>query len=304
MQGKVASGVKKQSKWQRIAVCGLVACLAVAMVCALSGCGESDEQGESTAATETTEQTSGGTISVQGSDTMVSMSQAWAEAFQNENEGYTVTVTGGGSGTGIAALIAGTTDFANASRELKDEESSELSDPQEKTVAYDGISIIVNPANGITEITSDELGKIYRGEVTNWSELGGDDLEITVCSRDTASGTYEFFKEAIVDGEEEQEITADALYLTSNQTILDEVAENEGAIGYIGLGYVDDSVNTLSLDGELPSVETVKDGSYTLSRGLYMDYNGEMNEEMQAFLDFVLSDEGQKIVEEQGFVSL
>lgn len=294
--------ISKYAKPGTVLVAGaLVASLA------LAGCGSSAGSGDGAASGEDANAGTSAapqTVTVQGSDTMVNMSQAWAEAFQGENDSITVSVTGGGSGTGFSALINGSTDFANASREIKDEEAAQLPDAVETTVAYDGISIIVNKASGIDNITSEDLGKIYRGEITNWKELGGADTTITVCSRDTASGTYEFFKESIVDGEEEQEITADALYLTSNKTILDEVAQNEGAIGYIGLGYVDDTVKTLTLDGVASSVETVKDASYPLARALYMYSNGAPNEAMQAFLDFVLSDEGQQIVEEQGFVSL
>lgn len=294
--------ISKYAKPGTVLVAGaLVASLA------LAGCGSSAGSGDGAASGEDANAGTSAapqTVTVQGSDTMVNMSQAWAEAFQGENDSITVSVTGGGSGTGFSALINGSTDFANASREIKDEEAAQLPDAVETTVAYDGISIIVNKASGIGNITSEDLGKIYRGEITNWKELGGADTAITVCSRDTASGTYEFFKESIVDGEEEQEITADALYLTSNKTIHDEVAQNEGAIGYIGLGYVDDTVKTLTLDGVTASVETVKDASYPLARALYMYSNGVPNEAMQAFLDFVLSDEGQQIVEEQGFVSL
>lgn len=294
--------ISKYAKPGTVLVAGaLVASLA------LAGCGSSAGSGDGAASGEDANAGTSAapqTVTVQGSDTMVNMSQAWAEAFQGENDSITVSVTGGGSGTGFSALINGSVDFANASREIKDEEAAQLPDAVETTVAYDGISIIVNKASGIDNITSEDLGKIYRGEITNWKELGGADTTITVCSRDTASGTYEFFKESIVDGEEEQEITADALYLTSNKTILDEVAQNEGAIGYIGLGYVDDTVKTLTLDGVASSVETVKDASYPLARALYMYSNGAPNEAMQAFLDFVLSDEGQQIVEEQGFVSL
>lgn len=279
---------------------------ALAASLALAGCGASEgaDDGGNDASQAASTAEAAQTVTVQGSDTMVNMSQAWAEAFQAANENITVSVTGGGSGTGFSALISGSADFANASREIKDEEAAELPDAVETTVAYDGISIIVNEANGIDNISSEDLGRIYRGEVTNWSELGGVDSTITVCSRDTASGTYEFFKETIVDGEDEQEITADALYLTSNKTILDEVAQNEGAIGYIGLGYVDDTVKTLTLDGVASSVETVKDASYPLARALYMYSNGTLSEAMQSFLDFVLGSEGQAIVEEQGFVSL
>lgn len=282
---------------------GVVACGALVASLALAGCGSSSSS-SSDSSTSNSESTGSQAVTVQGSDTMVNMSQAWAEAFQAENGDITVSVTGGGSGTGFSALINGSVDFANASREIKDEERAELPEAVETTVAYDGISIIVNKASGIENISSEDLGKIYRGEITNWSELGGDDQAITVCSRDTSSGTYEFFKETIVDGDEEQEITADALFLTSNKTILDEVAQNEGAIGYIGLGYVDDTVKTITLDKVEASVDTVKDGSYPLARALYMYSNGEPSETMKTFLDFVLSEEGQKIVEEQGFVSL
>lgn len=283
--------------------------LAIAMLAgtvALAGCAADEKAAveEGTTPEETTELE--GSITIQGSDTMLNISTAWSEAFMDANPGVDISVQGGGSGTGIASLLNGTVDFANASREMKEEELAEAEklgiDPIEHKVAIDGIAVVVNPTNKVVDLTMDQLGKIFRGEITNWSEVGGADQAIVLLSRDSSSGTYEYFKEAVVG--KDAEYAASAKLLPSNQAIADEVAANEAAIGYIGLGYVTEDVAVVAVDGVKASVETAADGSYPISRYLYMYSNGEVDGVMKAFLDWILGAEGQKLVEDEGFVPL
>lgn len=285
----------KVSKWMGVALIG-------ALALGLAGCGTKSAD---TATNDGTAELTG-SVNVEGSDTMVNLSGAWAEAFQTAEPGVMVSVKGGGSGVGIASLINGTVDFANASREMKDEEKTQVSEggreAVEHEVARDGIAVIINPGNGVEGLTSEQVGQIYRGEVTNWKEVGGVDKKIVVLSRDSSSGTYEFFKEEMVG--KDKEMAKSAQLLASNQAIVDEVSKNDAAIGYCGVGYVTKSVKVAQLDGVLASVDTVLDGTYPLSRGLYMYSADELSAPMKAYLDFILSPAGQKIVEDEGFVPL
>lgn len=291
----------KLKKWVAL---GLAAALALGLV----GCGSGAQtDGTDAGGQQGAELT--GAINVEGSDTLVNLAQAWAEQFQTENPGVMISVKGGGSGTGIAALINGTVDFANASRAMKDEEIAEAEardiTPAEHKVAIDGIAVVVNPANGVEDITLDQLGKIYRGEITNWKDLGGTDKAIVILSRDSSSGTYEYFKEEVVAKDDENaEYAKEAKLLPSTQAIVEEVKGNPDAIGYIGLGYVTPDVKVAKVDGVVASVETAKDGSYVLSRYLYMYSNGEVDGAAKAYLDWIVGAEGQKLVADQGFVPL
>jgi phosphate transport system substrate-binding protein len=281
--------------------------LAAVLAFGLVGCGGTSEPaatGTEPAAEELT-----GSINVEGSDTMVNLGQAWAEVFQTENPGVMVSLKGGGSGTGIAALINGTVDFANASRQMKPEEITEAQgkgvEPVETEVAKDAIAVVVNPANPVTALTIDQLGKIYRGEITNWKDVGGPDKAIVLLSRDSSSGTYEYFKEEVVAKDDENaEYAKEAKLLPSTQAIVDETKANPEAIGYIGLGYVTPDVKVLEIDGKAATLESALDGTYVLSRGLYMYSNGEPADVQKAYIDWILSPAGQKVVEEQGFVPL
>ncbi len=288
----------KSKKWLALA-------LATVLALALVGCGGTTEDtAEEPAGEELT-----GSINVEGSDTLVNLAQAWAEEFMTVNPGVMISIKGGGSGTGIAALINGTVDYANASREIKDEETAEAETngiaPTEHKVAIDGIAVVLNPANGVEEITLADLGKVYRGEITNWKDLGGADAAIVLLSRDSASGTYEFFKEAVVAAEDENaEYAKEAKLLPSTQAIIDETKANPNAIGYVGLGYVTPDVKVIKVDGVAASVEAAADGSYVLSRYLYMYSNGAPEGVSAAYLEWILGPEGQKLVEDQGFVPL
>ncbi|NTU72335.1 MAG: PstS family phosphate ABC transporter substrate-binding protein [Coriobacteriia bacterium] len=292
----------------RIGIGTMLVTLLAVSVFALTGCGSSTTGttgGETSATTEAPAQ-EGGALNVAGSDTMVNLSQAWAEAYAEVNPNAMVTVKGGGSGNGIAALINKTVEIANSSREIKEEEVTQAEaagvTPVSTEVARDGLAVIVNTANKVADISKDDLGKVYRGEITNWKELGGADAPIVLLGRDSSSGTYGFVQDEVVG--------KDKLYaksmrnMQSTQAIVDETAKNPNAIGYVGLGYESASVKPLTVDGVASTVETVLDASYPLSRPLIMISNGEPTGLAAAYLQWILGPDGQKIVADQGFVPL
>lgn len=284
----------------------LIAVLALALMfgaLGLVGCGSSDSASGSTAGTGSD---LSGSLNVEGSDTMVNLANSWAEQFMTANPNVNIAVKGGGSGNGIAALINGTADLANASREMKTEEIDQAKakgvNPVETPVARDGIAVIVNPANSVEGLTTDQLGRIYRGEITNWKDVGGADQPIVLLSRDSSSGTYEYFKEAVV-GKDKNYAKA-AKLLPSTQAIVDETKGNEAAIGYIGVGYETPDVKVLEIDGVAASVATVLDKAYPISRKLYMYSNGDPTGAGKAYVEWILGPEGQKVVKDEGFVPL
>lgn len=284
---------------KRILTGVVVAALMLAML-ALAGCSGGGAPSGGQAAS--------GEINIAGSDTMVNMAGAWADAYMKTNQNVTITVKGGGSGTGIKALIDGTADVADSSREMKPEEIAAAKakgfEPAPNKVARDGISIIVNPANKVAALTKDQLGKIYRGEITNWSQVGGANKPIVLLSRDNSSGTYELFTGKIVG--KDKKMAASARLLPSNEAIVTEVKGNDAAIGYVGVGYADKAtgISIVALDGVKASVATVKDGTYGLSRYLYMYTKGAPSGPIKAYIGWIVGPEGQKIVEDQGFVTL
>ncbi|MDD3247854.1 MAG: PstS family phosphate ABC transporter substrate-binding protein [Methanosarcina sp.] len=245
-------------------------------------------------------------IFLKGSDTVLPLAQAEAEEFMIAYPEKSVTVTGGGSGVGIAALIDGEVDIATASREMKAEEIEAAKangiNPVEHTIAIDGISVIVNPENPVSELTFDQLRGIYNGSISNWKDVGGDDRPIAVISRDSSSGTYEYFKEDVLLGDEYR---PDALTQPATGGIVGEVSQNPNAIGYIGVAYLDESVQALSLDSgngsESPSPDNIISGAYPLSRPLYFYTNGEPSGLTKEFIDYVMSADGQSIVSEVGY---
>lgn len=254
------------------------------------------------------------TISIKGSDTMVHLVSSWAESFMNAHEGVEVSVTGGGSGTGIAALLNGTTDICAASRDIKPKEISLAEQkgiaPQEYVVALDGIAVIVHPENPVTELTIEQLGKIYTGVYENWSQVGGPDENILVLSRESSSGTYVFFQEHVLSKED---YTDKARLMPATSSIIQSVTTDKWGIGYVGFGYAEEageSVQVLAIketkDAEavMPSVETVLDGSYSIARPLHLYTNGEPQGVVAEFIEFAKSPEGQEIVKETGYVSL
>ena len=248
-------------------------------------------------------------ISVKGSDTILPLAQAEAEEFMNESSGKSVSVTGGGSGVGIAALIDGQVDIATASREITSNETESAKkngiNPVEHSIAYDGITAVVNPANPVSKLTFDQLRGIYNGSISNWKEVGGEDKPIAVISRDSSSGTYKDFQKDVMLGDEYR---PDALTQPATGGVVGEVSQNPNAIGYIGFAYIDNSIKALSLDkgnGSItPTAESILSGAYPLSRALYFYTNGEPSGPTKEFIDFVLSEKGQNLVSEVGYIPL
>lgn len=254
-------------------------------------------------------------IQNKGSDTIVNLALAWAERYQEQHAEVRISVTGGGSGTGLTALISGTVDIANASRQIKQEEieAAEANgiEPQEYVIARDAIAVIVHPTNPITQLTLSQISAIYRGEINNWSELGGENRPIVRLSRETNSGTHVYFLEEVIrlgDPENKQIFSADTLLLPSSEGIIAEVSSNPNAIGYDGLGYVTPHVKVLAVARDaagpyvLPSAETVNMGEYAVSRDLYMYTGQTVSEAVRAYLEWIFSAEAQEIVTELGFV--
>jgi phosphate transport system substrate-binding protein len=254
-------------------------------------------------------------IENKGSDTIVNLALAWAEQYQGDHPDVRISVTGGGSGTGIAALVNGTVDLANASRKIKDEEVAEAQSngikPVEHIIARDAIAVIVNPNNPVSELTLQQISDIYSGKYVNWQEVGGEDRPIVRLSRETNSGTHVYFLETVLrlgSKEDKTLFSMDTLLLPSSEGIISEVRDNPNAIGYDGLGYVPDDLKTIAIAKEadgayvLPSIETVNDKSYAIARDLYMYTNGEPTGSVKEYLDWILSDEAQVIVAELGFV--
>jgi phosphate transport system substrate-binding protein len=244
-------------------------------------------------------------VTVKGSDTMVNLSTAWAEAFMKANPGKQVIVAGGGSGIGISSLINGTTDLANASRPMKDEEKAKLPGYKEYRVAMDCITIVVNPKNPVNKLTMDQLAKIFTGEVKSWKDFGGPDKPINILSRESSSGTYAFFQEHVL---KKKDYSKDAKLLTATNPIIEEVSTNDFAIGYVGLGYAvkaGSKVKIVSVKKDdksaavMPSEATVYDGSYPIARALYIYAAKEPTGIAKDFIDFCLSPEGQKIAQAQ-----
>jgi phosphate transport system substrate-binding protein len=254
-------------------------------------------------------------IENKGSYTIVKLALAWAEKYQNDHPEVRISVTGGGSGTGIAALVNGTVDIANASRQIKQEEVEEAKsngiEPREITIARDAIAVIVNPENPVNELTLQQISDMYSGKVTNWKEVGGEDRPIVRLSRETNSGTHVYFLETVLrlgNSENKTLFSTDTLLLPSSEGIIAEVRQNPNAIGYDGLGYVPKDLKTIAIAEEaggayvLPSIPTVNDKTYPIARDLYMYTDGEPTGVVKEYLDWILSPEAQKIVEELGFV--
>ncbi|MGL6154200.1 MAG: phosphate ABC transporter substrate-binding protein [Cetobacterium sp.] len=248
-------------------------------------------------------------VQMKGSDTILNVSQVLAEEYMATNKDARIAVTGGGSGVGIASLINGTGDIGMASRNIKTSEIQQAKDKgvtiKEVVLGYDGITVIDNKNNPVKNISEKDLGKVYRGEITNWKDLGGEDAPIVVLSRDSSSGTHEFFKEHIVrNGNSKgiEEYGEKVLYMPSNEAIKQEVENNKNAIGYIGMGYVDKSVNSMKVNDIEPSVDNVFSKKYPIAREVYWYINENGNKTVDGLVNYALSSEGQEIVKEEGFV--
>jgi len=264
-------------------------------------------------------------ISVKGSDTMVNLAQKWAEVYMQKNPNVSIQVTGGGSGTGVASLLNGTTDLANSSRELKD---SELETAKQKgvtpvvyEVALDGIALIVHPDNKIDNLTIKQVSDIFSGKITNWKQLGGTDMLITLYGRENSSGTYEFFKEHVLGKDEagkQVDYTPATQVLQGTAALGEAVARDVKGIGYGGVGYFaqrkdvkilhikkdDESLAILPSENGKVNYEVIWNGDYSISRYLYCFTNGEATGELKKYIDFILSPDGQKLVELMEYIPL
>lgn len=284
--------------------------LVIGSVWLLVGCSprESNPSGGATDAVQIIEN--------KGSDTLVNVALAWAEEYMRLHPDVSISVTGGGSGTGIAAMINGTVDIANASREMKPEEieAAEANgiSPVEFVVARDAIAVVVHPSNPVDGLTLQQISDIYTGKIARWSQVGGEDRPIVLLSRESNSGTYVYFLENVIrlgDKESDLLFSPDTLLMPSSEGISAEVRQNPNGIGYDGLGYVtpDQKVLAVARDAAgsyvLPSIETVNSAEYPISRPLYMYTAGEPTGQVKTYLDWVLSD-GQVLVSELGFVPL
>ena len=256
-------------------------------------------------------------IQIKGSDTMVNLGQSWAETFMEKNPEISIAVTGGGSGTGVAAILSGTCDIAQSSRDLSEEEKNKAVQQgapiKEATVGYDGIAVITHPNNSVSQLTTDQLADIFGGKAKNWKEVGGKDLPILILSRERNSGTHVFFLEHIVrrgNAKGPEEFASSTLMMPSSQAIVTEVQGSEAAIGYVGLGYVSDQVKVLEIgktaEGPFlkPTIDDVHSGEYPIARPLFFLTRGEEKPPVKKFIEFVVGPEGQEIVEALDFVPL
>ena len=252
-------------------------------------------------------------VQVKGSDTLINLVQRLAEIYMAKNPGTAIAVTGGGSGTGIAAMVNGTCDIANSSRDMKTSEvekaMSRGADPKRIVVAIDGLSIIVNASNPIKKLTVDQIGQIYRGEIADWSALGGAKGPIALYGRQSNSGTYDFMKEVVMKGEYSPKLKS----MNGNAQIVEAIKQDVSGIGYVGVGYVKDVPGITVLDvAKNPSMGyfsplnnvDVKSGRYPISRPLNQYVNGTPVGVVKGFIEFELSDEGQKTVESEGFFAI
>ena len=252
-------------------------------------------------------------IQIKGSDTLINLVQRLSEEYMAENKDAVIAVTGGGSGTGIAAMINGKCDIANASRDMKAKEITQAMEggvkPQRVVIALDGLSVIVNGDNAVTELTMDQLGKIFRGEVANWKELGGEDMPISLYGRQSNSGTFVLFMEMVLKGDYSPRMKR----MNGNSQIVEAVKADKTGIGYVGVGYVRNTqdVNVVSVAAKQGAeyasplnTADVMSGKYPISRPLNQYVNGEPKGAVRDFIAFELSPEGQKIVEEEGFFTV
>lgn len=247
-----------------------------------------------------------GKIEIKGSTTVLPIAQKTAEAYMKQNPDVVITISGGGSGNGIKAIIDGSTDIADSSRFIKDKEVKLANEkgvyPVPFAVAYDCIIPVVHPSNPVKNLTLDQLKAVYKGKIKNWKELGGQNKKIVVISRDTSSGTYEVWEKKVM---KKERVYPGASLQASNGAIVQIVSNNKNAIGYIGLGYLNSSVKALTVDNVKGSEETTLNGTFPISRPLYMFTNGWPKGDTLNFINFIVHPQkGQKYVKDAGFVPL
>lgn len=245
---------------------------------------------------------------IKGSDTVLPVAQQTAERFMNHHPDARVTVTGGGTGVGISALMDNTTDIAMASRPIKFSEKMKIKaageEVEEVIVAYDALAVVVHPSNPVQQLTRMQMEDIFRGKITNWKQVGGDDRKIVVYSRETSSGTYEFFKESVLKN---KNYMASSLSMPATGAIIQSVSQTKGAIGYVGLAYVSPRVKTLSVSYQkdhyaTPTVENATNKTYPIVRPLYYYYNVKNKDQVTPLIQYILSPEGQDIIKKSGYI--
>ena len=290
----------------------LLTLLGLIALLGLAGCAARPPAGTAEAASGTQR-----AIQNKGSDTMVNLALGWAERYRTLRPDVTIAVTGGGTGTGIAAMINGTVDLANASRAMKESELDQARangiEPIEFVVAIDALAVVVHPDNPVSQLTIPQLADIFTGRITNWAEVGGWDAPIILLSRETNSGTHVYFLEEVVrqgDSNNKDIFAPQTLLMPSSVGITSELGRNVNAIGYEGLGYVTPHEKLIAVADTadspyvLPSVASAADGSYPLSRDLYIYTAGQPTGEVAIFMEWILGSEGQAIVAQLGFVPL
>ncbi len=250
-----------------------------------------------------------GSVEIKGSTTVLPLMQKVTDYFQAHHPDIAISLSGGGSSNGAKALIDGTCDIAMMSRDMKDKEVKAAADngreAVQHVVAYDCITPVVHPSNGVADISIDQLRAIYMGEITNWKDLGGADAEIVVVSRDTSSGTYDCWKSKVMGKNAEghsNKVYPGASLLASNGAVAQAVAKNPQAIGYVGLAYVNSELKGLSVEGVSASVDSALDGSYPISRGLNCYTVGAPAGDVKTIIDFIMSPAGQTLAADTGFI--
>jgi len=247
----------------------------------------------------------GSSIVIKGSTTVLPIVQGTVEAFMKKHPEIQISLSGGGSGEGIKSLIDKTADIATSSREIKKEEvelaKAKNVNPIAHVIANDAIVPVVHPKNKVKNLSIDQLSQIYQGKITNWKEVGGDDLKIVVISRDSSSGTFESWDHFVM---KKAKVTPQAQMLASSGAVVTAVAKNKYAIAYVGIGYINKSIQPLQVNGVTASAQTALSKEYPLSRELYMYTDGDPKGNIAQYIDFVKSSEGQKIVVKEGFVPL
>ena len=248
---------------------------------------------------------------IKGSDTVLPLTQKEAEIYMKKNPSATIIVTGGGSGVGISALVEGTTDIAQSSRKIKFDEKLKLKNKGKEVVevivGYDALAVVIHPSNPINKLTREQLEDLFRGKIKNWKELGGADLKVIPYARETSSGTYEFFKESVLHY---KNYMNGIMSMPATGSVIQSISQTKGAIGYVGLAYLNKSVQAvqISYDGGInysnPSQAHTIDLSYPIVRPLYYYYIKSEEQIVKPFLDFILSPEGQEITSNLGFIKV
>ena len=238
---------------------------------------------------------------VAGSTTVQPIASVVAEAYMKKHSDVLIAVQGGGSGTGVKMVAEGTADIGMSSRELKEKEINTHPDLKAHTIAHDGIAVVVHPSNPLSDLTKEQITDIFSGRIRNFKEMGGDDTETVVVIREEGSGTRATFEKLIMG---DVDTAKNALQKPSNGAVKATIAGNENAIGYLGIAYLDESVKAIKMNGIEPSKENIRSGEYPVSRKLYMITKGEAIGLAKKFIDFILSDEGQRIVEDEGFIEV